>query len=108
MKIIHLNIFFKLPDNFKWDVDKAIEELVKYRKECKKNGADFRISGEGEASKQLPMQTTMETYMAVMFKDFLEAAESGKRVYGEIGMNEYNENTGRLTHVSVSKPKQGG
>jgi hypothetical protein len=35
MKCLHLNIYFKLPDDFNGDLNNAIEELLEYRKKPK-------------------------------------------------------------------------
>lgn len=42
MKCLHLNIYFKLPDNFNGDLNSALTELIKYR-ECKKPDSNYTV-----------------------------------------------------------------
>ena len=43
MKLLHLNIYFKLPDNFEGDENDAIEEMLKYRRSEKNHEKDFKF-----------------------------------------------------------------
>lgn len=44
MKLLTLNIHFKLPDNFEGDEDDAIQALLDYRRSEKNHNSDYRYN----------------------------------------------------------------
>jgi hypothetical protein len=74
MKVLNLNIFFKLSDEFVGDLPDALIEAAEYLKSKKKVTFGRGIGDE----------TT--------WTDFLNALEEGYRLNGDYGMNELVDN----------------
>ena len=45
-KMLHLNVYFKLPADFKGDINDAIEAMLKYRRGVKNHEKNFTIDSE--------------------------------------------------------------
>ena len=99
MKVLHLNIFFKLPEDFDGDLDNAIAEILKYRKALREKHEGLEEPLESEANKKIPMTCTMEAYMEAMWADFLNAVGRGKKLVGEILLTESGGNKERMMHT---------
>lgn len=75
IKILHLDLFFELPENFEGDLTDAIQALADYRKQEKQHTCE-----PGDLT-----QTGDE------WLDFLNARTHGFRIVGQAGMAKYNE-----------------
>ena len=73
MKVLGLNIYFKLPDDFEGGLTKALEEYIKYRKE--NNLKDF-------PDYDIPKKSRL-----TLWNDFLDAVKKGFRMHGEWGIS---------------------
>ena len=75
MKVLTIDIHFKLPDDFEGGLTEALEEYVKYRKE---NNLPAMPDPEGEVKTNI----SHDEYTSNRWKTFLEAIKEGKKVYG--------------------------
>lgn len=82
MKILRLDIAFRLPDNFLGDLNDAFDEIVKYRKK--------------EKSFAPKSQKIDDTHYSIkskdkIFKDFLENTKNGAFLHGVVQIGDVNE-----------------
>ena len=73
-KVVSINIYFLLPDDFNGDLNDALEEIVKYRKDNKHK----EFSGP-DAS--FATQT-------VIWNGFQEAVDEGYKLHGAVALSE--------------------
>jgi len=75
MKTLHLNIYFKLPDDFEGGFNESLEEIIKYRK-SKNLGKYPKIIEENK----------IETHKE-LWSDFWENQKQGKLLTGNFGIS---------------------
>jgi len=80
MKILHLNTYFQLPDSFEGDVNDAIEELLKYRKE--KKLSSFKLNEE-------PAKDWDDMTQPEKWNYFCEAIKDGYKHVGHASFSEF-------------------
>ena len=103
MKLLHLNVYFKLPDDFGGDLDDAIAEIIKYRKDLREKREGAREPPDSEANKKIPMACTMEEYMQALFGDFMRGVGRGRKLVGEISLADHDPKTGKSIDIPVGK-----
>lgn len=75
-KLLYLDLFFELPENFEGDLTDAIQALVDYRR---------------NEEKQHTCEPVDLTQTGDEWLDFLNARLHGFRIVGQAGMAKYNE-----------------
>ena len=86
MKVLHLNIYFELPDDFQGTFNDALREYIKYRES--KNLEDIPTDIGVRLSEDKPYTE----YMDDMWIDFLDGIEQGKKVTGDFALTEWTGN----------------
>lgn len=68
MKVLYLDLYFKLPDDFKGDINNALRELIKYRESKGLSGA-FITSDDADPPKE---EKIREVHTDILWEKFLE------------------------------------
>lgn len=91
MKIARLNFYFKLPDDFKGDINDVLEEIIAYRvKHGKKAMAESTpMAKEIENSKSI----SKKGYDDLMFDKFTRLTDEGYHIHGEVNICDYDKIT---------------
>jgi len=84
MKVLHLNSYFLLPDDFDGDVNDAIQCLLEYRKN--RNLTEFK----NDNSSDKPWE---ELSQNEKWERFCEATQKGLRHTGSACFSEFDDNT---------------
>jgi hypothetical protein len=91
MKVAHINLYFKLPDDFDGDLNLLLEEVLKYRKSVEgspKKEYDMAFADELEDSTSI----SKKGYDILMFNRFMRSCEEGLRLFGHINIVEAENN----------------
>lgn len=86
MKVLMLDICFKLPDNWNGDLNDALKELIKYREE--NNCSPMCTDVEGLKAELFNLERTHDEYRTWMWRGFLDTLRKGKKVFGNIFFGE--------------------
>jgi len=103
MKLLHLNVYFKLPDDFEGNLDNAIAEIIKYRKVMKEKNEGAITPPDSEANQKIPMTCTMEDYMQALFEDFIRGVDRGRKLVGEIALMDHDPKTGKVKDIPLGQ-----
>jgi hypothetical protein len=78
MKVLSMNFYFLLPDDFDGNLNGALLEIVKYRRHQKSPDYPLKNNMTDEDKKNL-------------FNDFLKAQSEGFKLYGGAFLGEWDE-----------------
>lgn len=84
MKILRLNIYFELPDNFQGGLNEALEEYIKYRKEKCLGSVPVTYEEDEDFDK------IFRENESLFFDKFLEALDRGDRTFGSFALSWYD------------------
>lgn len=82
MKILHMNLYFELPDDFEGSFNDALAEVIKYRKS--KNNPRMPESGGS-------LNYVKDTIQSDLWERFLKAKSEGFKLHGLSAMQEYKD-----------------
>jgi hypothetical protein len=82
MKILALHmVYFRLPDNFSGTISDALRLMADYRDNA---------SGTSVLKPMPPMHTTLAEAFGLMFDEFIDETQNGKRLVGMVQLNDFD------------------
>lgn len=91
MKVAHVNLYFKLPDDFDGDLNLLLEKILEYRKSVEndsKKEYDMAFSDELEDSTSI----SKKGYDILMLNRFMRSCEEGLSLFGHINIVDAEDN----------------
>lgn len=93
IKIAHINIFFKLPDDFQGDYNDILLEVIKYRKENKLPPYPKEIIEEPKEEEVKALQDSSK----FLWGRFVKALEHNYKICGAVSLSEFKD--GKWKHI---------
>jgi len=87
MKVAHINLFFKLPDDFDGGVDEVLKAIQEYRKDHGKEPKSMPIVEELENSSSI----SKSGYDKLILNKFVSSIDEGYHSYGTIDIFDLDE-----------------
>ena len=82
MKILSLHMaYFRLPDDFCGNVSDALRAMADYRDS---------MAGTAKQKPMLPLDTPLSEAFGLMFDEFVEETQNGKRLVGMIQLSDFD------------------
>ncbi|MFA5766385.1 MAG: hypothetical protein WC919_00490 [Candidatus Paceibacterota bacterium] len=82
MKILTLHMtYFRLPDDFSGSISDALRAMADYRDS---------VASTSKHKPMLPLHTPLSEAFGLMFDEFIDETQNGKRLVGMIQLNDFD------------------